>query len=152
VVDLARAIFILGALAPSIRARYWAGIVVAAACALLLAIETFLPLHFPLRSGRLEIALGAVFLGPSALPHSPPVAVSRLLMDPTHHLLAAVLAGVGAIRAMHRAAALPPESASSRKLDRAGLRLLALGVLLALLSISGVLLHLVGGDGVDHLQ
>ncbi len=145
-VDLARTIFIIGALVSSVRARYFGGVVVAAACVLLLGIETLLPLRFPVRPGRVEIAFGAIFLGPTALPHVPPFAASRVLLDPTHHLMTAVLAALGARQAFNRAAALPPESASSRKCDRAGLRFVALGVLLALLSISGVLLHLLGGD------
>lgn len=145
-VDVARALFIVGALLASMRARYRTGIAIAIVCALLLGVEVLFPFRHPAGFDRVEIAFGAIFIGPSALPHAPPFAMSRLLMDPTHHLAMAVLAAIGAARALALASELPPDGQPSRRLDRAGLRFIAVGVASALLSVSGLLSHALPGD------
>lgn len=146
VVDLVRAILIVAAIVASAKARYRGGIVIAGAFGVLFAIEVALPLCFPLRPAALQIAFGAIFLGPSSLPHASPFAPSELLTDPTHHVVAALLAGLGARGAFLRASMLPPDGDDSRAWDRAGLRFVALGVMLGLMSISGLLVHTLGGD------
>jgi len=146
VVDVVRAFLVVAALVASARIRYLGGIVIAIACLLVCAIEVALPLCVPLRPAALEIAFGAVFLGPSALPHAPPFAATKLLMDPTHHIAVALLVALGARSAFARASALPPEGEESRAWDSAGLRFVALGVCLGLMSVSGLLAHLLGGD------
>ena len=142
--DIVRTFFVSGALVASVRARDAGGVALALICALLLGIEMFFVLRFPVRPDRIEMAFGLIFLGPSALPHEPPFAASKLLMDPSHHLATALLAATGARRAFARASALPPDGEASRRLDGAGLRFVALAVLLALLSTSGLLAHLLG--------
>lgn len=142
--DLVRALLILRALVVSLRARYVAGVVIALLSACVVGIEVFVAFRFPPRTGGVEVALGAVFLGPSAMPHTPPLPATRLLMDPTHHLLAAGLAAVGARRAFGRSRALPPDTVPARRLDRAGLAFVALAVFAALFAISGVVMHVLG--------
>lgn len=145
-VDVVRAFLVIAAIVASVRARYLAGVVVATACLLVAAVEIALPLCFPLRPAALEIAFGAVFLGPSALPHAAPFAATQLLTDPMHHIVLAMLVALGARGAFARASNLPPEGEESRAWDGAGLRFVALGVCLGLMSISGLLSHLIGGD------
>lgn len=145
-VDLVRAFLVVAAIVASVRARYLAGVVIATGCLLACAIEVALPLCFPLRPAALEIAFGAVFLGPSALPHAPPFAATKLLTDPTHHIVIALLVALGARGAFSRASTLPPEGEESRAWDSAGLRFVALGVCLGLMSVAGLLSHLLGGD------
>lgn len=142
--DLVRALLILRALVVSIRARYVAGVVIALLAACVIAIEIFVAFRFPPHSGALEVALGAVFLGPSAMPHAPPFPTTRLLMDPSHHLFSAGLAAVGARGAFGRSRALPPDTLPARRLDRTGLSFIALAVFGALLSISGLMMNALG--------
>ncbi len=144
--DLVRALFIVAALVASVRARYALGVFAALGCGAILAVELFVVVRFPVSPDRLELALGALFLGPTSLPHAPPMRVLEVLMDPLHHLASALIAAVGAQRAFARASALRPESLPARRLDDAGLRFVALAVLGGLLSISGVVFHLLGGD------
>lgn len=145
-VDLVRAFLVFAAIVASVKARYLAGVVIATACLLVSAVEIALPLCFPLRPAALEIAFGAVFLGPSALPHAAPLAATKLLTDPTHHIAIAMLVAFGARGAFARASTLPPDGEESRAWDSAGLRFVALGVCLGLMSVSGLLSHLLGGD------
>jgi hypothetical protein len=144
VADVVRLVLIAGALVASVRARYAQGVVIAGCSALLLGVEIFFALRFPRQTGQLEVAFGAIFLGPTAMPHDPPFGASKWLMDPCHHLATALLATLGARRAFGVASALHPEGLASRRLDRAGLWFVALAVLAGLLSISGVIGHMFG--------
>jgi hypothetical protein len=146
VLDLVRCFLIVAAAVASVRARYAGGVAVALTSAVLLAIETTLPVRFPIAPVPIGVALGAVFLGPSSMPHSCALVAAKLLMDPLHHLAAAALSAIAARGAFARAEPLPPEGLVSRRLDRAGLRFVALGVVEGLLSVSGVIMHLAHGD------
>lgn len=139
--DLARALFVIGAMIASARARYGTGVVVAIVCALLIALEVSLPFLYPARFDRIEIAFGVIFIGPTVLPHEPPFAASKVLMDPTHQFATALLAALAARRAFNLASNLPPDGEPSRRLDRAALRFVAVGVASGLLGVPGLLAH-----------
>jgi hypothetical protein len=136
--DIARSVFILTALVVSARARYVPGIVSAFVCAFVVGLELYFALRFPVRPVPVAIAFGAVFIGPSAMPHEPPFAASGLLMNPLHHLFLAGV-GAGATRgAFSRASELRPETIRARRLDGAGLRFVAISVVHGLLAIAAV--------------
>jgi hypothetical protein len=146
VLDVARLLFATFAAIAGVRARYAVGVGVAIVCAALVVIEIHFALRYPLLPIPVHAILGSVFLGPSSLPHVPPLPLTRVLMHPLHHVFAAALSFMGARGAFARSAPLPPEGRASNLLDRAGLRLVALGVVHGLMSVSGVLMELVGGE------
>lgn len=144
--DVVRAFLLVAALVASIRAYYTRGIVLTVGCLGLVVIEVALPFLFPLDVASVEIALGAVFLGPSAMPHRPPFALTAILIDPSHHVLMGIVSGLGARGAFVRASSLSPESEPARRLDRAGLRFVALAVLAGMLAVAGFLVHATAGE------
>jgi hypothetical protein len=128
-VDVVRGVFVVAALVASLRAGYRAGVLVAVAVLVVIAGEVALLFTLPAGPMPAELAFGAIFLGPTAL--AP--------IDPLHHLGVAALGTYGARRAFSESAPLHPEVRRAKELDRAGLRHLAIAVLHALLSLSGVL-------------
>ena len=58
--DLVRTLFVFGALIASVRARDAGGVAIALICALLLGIEMFFVLRFPVRPDRIEMAFGLI--------------------------------------------------------------------------------------------
>ena len=126
-VDVVRAIFVVAVLVASVRARHFASAALGTAMVLVVAGETALLFTV---SGPMpaEMAFGAIFLGPTAVA---PV-------DPLHHLFVAGLGTFGARRAFRESAPLHPETDRAHELDRLGLRFVAIAVLHALLSLSGV--------------
>lgn len=144
--DVVRLGLAIAALVASLRARLWWGAALAVAGLALLAIEVGLVLRFPMSPMPAPMVLGSLFLGPSSLPHEPPFRATELLSDPLHHLAFAFAAGLGARHAFARRSPLGPESAAARRLDRAGLRFVALAVLHALMSVSGLLFHVLARD------
>jgi hypothetical protein len=103
----------------------------------LFVVEVVLPFLHPVTPMPAEIALGSLFLGPSALPNS----AFELVTDPLHHLFAAALGALGARGAFAKSRVLRPETNEARAFDRAGLRFVAFAVLSALLSLSGLLVR-----------
>lgn len=138
--DLARTIFIVGALVASARARYMLGVVIAGVCAFVVALEIYFALRFPVRPAPIGVAFGAVLFGPSALPHVAPFAASAVLMNPLHHAGSAALGGGAGLLAFSRASRLPPHTDRARGLDRAGLRFLSIAVLHGLLVTTSLLM------------
>lgn len=142
-VDVVRAVFLVLALAACARARYAAGLAAAGACALVFLLEVLVVVRWPVSTERVELAFGALFLGPTALPNR----LSDAAADPLHHVGSAAIAALGARGAFRRSSPLPPDGDDSKLLDRAGLRLLALAVLAGLESVAGLLGHLLrSGD------
>ena len=110
---------------PNIECEIGMVLVVAGETALLFTVSGPMPA---------EMAFGAIFLGPTAVA---PV-------DPLHHLFVAGLGTFGARRAFRESAPLHPETGRAHELDRLGLRFVAIAVLHALLSLSGVVGRMLG--------
>lgn len=143
--DVARLVFMLLALHASVRARLGGGIVAASALLVVLAIELGLVLRFPLEKQRLEMVFGALILGPTSIPHEPPIALTAIFVDPLHHVAAALVSGLAARSAFVRSRGMHPELEQARRIDRAGLCFVALGVLHGLLVVPGLLGRVVFG-------
>lgn len=141
-VDLMRSLLLVLAVVASVRSRDALGVVLAVACGTVLAFELALVLRYPVKPLPLELAIGSVFIGPTALPHVPPFPITAVLSDPLHHLGAAGVGAIGARHAFAKSEPLRPETEAARRFDREGLCFVALGVIHALLSVSGFLAHM----------
>lgn len=133
-IDLVRVVFVVATLVASARAKLRAGVVVALVVAVVIVAELASLLALPDGPMPAELAFGAIFLGPTAL--AP--------IDPIHHLLVAALGAFAARTAFAKSAPVHPELEDARLLDRAGLRLVGLAVLHALLSLSGFMTRALG--------
>ena len=146
--DLARALFAVAALVASARTspRHVVGVVIALLLVAVIAIDTSLPFVWPVTPVPAELALGSLFLGPTALPHAAPWSPLSATMDPLHHLVPASLSAFAARSAFSKSRGRRPETDAAHAYDRAGLRFVALAVLHALMSLSGVLVRVLFRD------
>lgn len=146
VIDLVRAVLVIGSGLASLRARYARGIVVAVGAMLLMVAEVFLVFRYPVEPLPLPLAIASVIFGPSALPNAAPLFGAEHLGDPLHHIVPAALLGLAAHGAFARSRELHPDSEPARHFDRAGLRFLGAGVMHTLMALSGVLGRLLIAD------
>lgn len=139
--DVVRALFALAALVASVRTspRHLSGVVVSLILVAIIVVDASLPFVWRVTPVPAELALGSLFLGPTALPHAAPSSLLALTMDPLHHLVPASLSAFAARAAFAKSRERRPESDEAYAFDRAGLRFVALAVLHALMSLSGLL-------------
>jgi hypothetical protein len=148
VVDLVRLVVFAAALVNSARARLAAGVCVGATAVALLLLETYAALRWPRMNGSAFAGLSAVFLGPSSLANAAPYPGAAFLSDPLHHVIAAGAGAVAAHLAFARSRRLPAMSPVTHRIDRAGVSLVGLAVLEAILTVIGALHHVLDRDAI----